>query len=410
MNKFSRNGLCFWRQGLEEVVVNKELCAHNPDPEARTQSDPISPPVSRSQTQHCSRGLSQWTLSLALILVGLYFLLFFRYPVVINSPGPTFDVLGKTRDGVPLIEIKGAKTYPEGNGQLRMTTVSSLGRPGSMVNGLDIITSILNPNSEIIPEESIYPRQLTSKQIKTIGLQQMAQSQLAAESVALSSLGYQVNITCTAAEIPKESPAYGSLKSGDTLVSIAAPNHPAMPIKTIEELHKFLRELPPGTQLKLEVTRKGNPVSLQFPSMAAATGKGSRLGVLLNSSIDVPLDIKFHIKDVGGPSAGTMFALGIVEQLTEQRITSRHNVAGTGTINLAGKVGPISGIPQKMAGAKQDGAEFFLAPSENCADTVGHVPQGLKVTPITTFNDALRALELIRQDRGKDLPTCPQSK
>lgn len=384
--------------------------AHESDFPSCEQSEECSTVNAQCLPTNHTQGLSRWVLAFALIVIGMYFLVFFRYPVVINSPGPTFDVLGKNSEGVSLIEIKGAKTYSKDNGQLRMTTVSSLGGPGSTVNGLDIIRASLNRNTQILPEEEVYPRQLSSKEIKTIGVQQMDQSQLAAESVALKSLGYQVDVTWEVADVPKKSPAFGILQPGDILRTISAENHPTTQITDIEVLHNFLDKVPPETEIKLGLSRKDSPLEVKFKTMKSVQGKGSQLGLLLNSNVKVPLDIKFHLKDVGGPSAGTMFALGIVEQLTPNNITSRHIVAGTGTIDLAGRVGPISGIPQKMAGAKKDGAKFFLAPASNCDEVDGNIPSGLKVTPIATFSDALHALKLIRENHGNDLPGCPSSK
>ncbi|MCI6584325.1 MAG: peptidase S16 [Mobiluncus sp.] len=351
--------------------------------------------------------LSRWVLAFALILIAAFFLLFFPYPVVINSPGPTFDVLGKNDGDIPLIEVKGAKTYPNNNGELRMTTVSTLGGPGSMVNGLDVIGATFDKNSEILPVELVYPKSLTSKDIETIGVRQMDQSQLAAEAVALQSLGYKVEATWSVAEIPKEAGAFGILENGDVLETIRHGEDQPLEITTIETLRDYLATIPAKTEVTLSILRDGNPLEVTFPTMKNSQGKGSQLGILLDSKVNVPLDIKFHLQDVGGPSAGAMFALGIVEQLTPEKITSNHPVAGTGTIDLSGAVGPISGIAQKMAGARADGAEFFLAPAANCDEVDGHIPAGLKVTPVATFDDALRALKTIREDAGKDLPSCP---
>lgn len=356
------------------------------------------------------KSLRPWIVSAVLILAGVYFLVFFRYPVVINYPGPTFDVLGKNQAGIPLIEVKGAKTYPNNNGELRMTTVSSLGGPGSVVNGTDIIWAMLSPHTEILSEQDVYPQSMTSKEIQTIGVQQMDQSQLAAQSVALTHLGYKVDITWEVVDIPKKSPAYGTLKRGDILESISAAQIPSTRITTLESLKSALRKIPAHTDIQLGVRRKGKDVEVKFPTMQSNRFKGSQLGVLLSSKVKLPLEIKFHLQDVGGPSAGTMFALGIVEQLTAEKITSKHPVAGTGTIDLDGKVGPISGIAQKMAGARQDGAEYFLAPRSNCKDTTGNIPTGLKVTPVSSFSEALAALKKIKENHGEDLPSCPSSK
>lgn len=379
-------------------------------PESGTDTPPESPADAPTRTR--SRwSLSRWVLSFALIVLGVYFLFIYSYPVVINYPGPTFDVLGKDSKQTPLIEVKGAKTYPDNNGQLRMTTVSSLGGPGSMVSGWDLIVAVFSPNTTILPEDMVYPRNVSSKDIKKLGVQQMDQSQLSAEAVALETLGYDVNITWSVAEIAKGSPAAGILRKKDVVQTISRPGQTPVSVHTVEDLRKFLKGVPGGDTVELGIIRNGaaQTVSMKTAPVKLAkgkTGKGSQLSIYLASDVDVPLDITFHLKDVGGPSAGTMFALGIVEQLTPEHLTGKSVIAGTGTIDLAGKVGPISGIEQKMAGAKADGAKFFLAPAENCNEVVGNIPKGLRVAKIATFSEALDTVQKIRDGKTSDLPQC----
>ena len=379
-------------------------------PESGTDTPPESPADAPTRTR--SRwSLSRWVLSFALIVLGVYFLFIYSYPVVINYPGPTFDVLGKDSKQTPLIEVKGAKTYPDNNGQLRMTTVSSLGGPGSMVSGWDLIVAVFSPNTTILPEDMVYPRNVSSKDIKKLGVQQMDQSQLSAEAVALETLGYDVNITWSVAEIAKGSPAAGILRKKDVVQTISRPGQTPVSVHTVEDLRKFLKGVPGGDTVELGIIRNGEAqtVSMKTAPIKLAkgkTGKGSQLSIYLASDVDVPLDITFHLKDVGGPSAGTMFALGIVEQLTPEHLTGKSVIAGTGTIDLAGKVGPISGIEQKMAGAKADGAKFFLAPAENCNEVVGNIPKGLRVAKIATFSEALDTVQKIRDGNTSDLPQC----
>ena len=379
-------------------------------PESGTDTPPESPADAPTRTR--SRwSLSRWVLSFALIVLGVYFLFIYSYPVVINYPGPTFDVLGKDSKQTPLIEVKGAKTYPDNNGQLRMTTVSSLGGPGSMVSGWDLIVAVFSPNTTILPEDMVYPRNVSSKDIKKLGVQQMDQSQLSAEAVALETLGYDVNITWSVAEIAKGSPAAGILRKKDVVQTISRPGQTPVSVHTVEDLRKFLKGVPGGDTVELGIIRNGEAqtVSMKTAPIKLAkgkTGKGSQLSIYLASDVDVPLDITFHLKDVGGPSAGTMFALGIVEQLTPEHLTGKSVIAGTGTIDLAGKVGPISGIEQKMAGAKADGAKFFLAPAENCNEVVGNIPKGLRVAKIATFSEALDTVQKIRDGKTSDLPQC----
>lgn len=398
-------------------ALDKEADTPVPEDSLTLESgtDSTSEKPSDTPTHARSRwSLSRWVAGFALIVLGGYFLFLHSYPVVINYPGPTFDVLGKDSKQTPLIEVKGTKTYPDNNGELRMTTVSSLGGPGSMVSGWDLIVAAFSPNTTILPEEMVYPRNVSSKDIKKLGVQQMDQSQLSAEAVALETLGYDVNITWSVAEIVKDSPATGILRKKDVVQTIARPSQTPVRIHTVEDLRKFLDEVPGGDTIELGIIRNGEAQTVSMktaPAMQAngKPGKGSQLSIYLASDVDIPLDITFHLKDVGGPSAGTMFALGIVEQLTPEHLTGKSVIAGTGTIDLAGKVGPISGISQKMAGAKADGAKFFLAPSDNCNEVVGNIPKGLTVAKIATFSEALDAVRKIRDGKTSELPQCALS-
>jgi PDZ domain-containing protein len=129
--------------------------------------------------------------------------------------------------------------------------------------------------------------------------------------------------------------------------------------------------------------------------------------VLLSSDFTFPFDVSISLDNVGGPSAGMMFALGIVDNLTPGDLTGGKHIAGTGTITADGNVGAIGGIAQKMIGARQHGATMFLAPAANCSDVVGHVPDGLQVVKVETLADATAAVE--RLGSGQDtagLPTC----
>jgi PDZ domain-containing protein len=132
------------------------------------------------------------------------------------------------------------------------------------------------------------------------------------------------------------------------------------------------------------------------------------LGINVQSDYEFPFDVEIQLDKVGGPSAGMMFALGIIDKLTPGSIQGGEDVAGTGTINQAGTVGPIGGIRQKLFGAERAGAEWFLAPADNCAEVAGHVPDGLTVVAVETLDDALTALETIRTGTDTDtLPGCP---
>jgi PDZ domain-containing protein len=139
------------------------------------------------------------------------------------------------------------------------------------------------------------------------------------------------------------------------------------------------------------------------------TGQGdgrALLGILIDPQYDFPVDVTIQIEDIGGPSAGTMFALGIIDLMTEADELDGAVVAGTGTMDVDGRVGPIGGIEQKMYGALRDGAQWFLAPAGNCAEVVGHEPDGLEVVRVATLDEARTAMEAIGAGEGEDLPRC----
>src|SRR5690606_23641311 len=134
------------------------------------------------------------------------------------------------------------------------------------------------------------------------------------------------------------------------------------------------------------------------------------IGITLTTDYDFPIDVTIQLDNVGGPSAGMMFALGIVDELTPGPLTGGNDIAGTGTIDATGAVGPIGGIRQKLYGARDAGADFFLAPSSNCDEVVGHIPDGLQVISTSTLTDSLEAIEVIA-DGGdvESLPACEAS-
>src|SRR5690606_2869586 len=121
------------------------------------------------------------------------------------------------------------------------------------------------------------------------------------------------------------------------------------------------------------------------------------VGISLTTDYDFPVDVRLQLDNVGGPSAGMMFALGIIDTLTPGGLNGGKKIAGTGTIDAAGTVGPIGGIRQKLYGARDAGATVFLAPESNCDEVVGHVPDGLDVFRTGTLEESMRILDVIAE-------------
>ena len=173
----------------------------------------------------------------------------------------------------------------------------------------------------------------------------------------------------------------------------------------VEGYQRLIEEVPAGEPIPMTVRRGGEELSLEVPT--ATVDGASRMGVVLAPGHEFPMDVQISVGEIGGPSAGMIFSLSVYDELTPGALTGGHAIAGTGTIAADGAVGPIGGIRQKMVGARETGAEYFLAPSGNCEEVLGHVPDGLDVVAVSTFEDALEATGTIADtDSIEGLPTC----
>ena len=319
-------------------------------------------------------------------------------PYAVLSPGPITNTLGNGPDGKPLITVADKDTYPT-TGALDFTTVEVFGGPKNPANGWDWVIGHLDRTSVVVPEEAIFPKGVTSKQVEEESAAEMAGSQQEAIVVALRGLGQKVPEVVTISELTKDSPAKGVLRAGDVVVSIDGKA-----FASSDGLRAAVRTHKPGETVVLTVRRAG--AQQVIPVKTAAAQGQTVLGVFLKTTFDLPTKVSIDAGEVGGPSAGMMFSLAIYDKLTPWALTGGEKIAGTGTINSTGAVGPIGGIQQKLTGAKRGGATWFLAPAENCDEVVGHVPDGLQVVKVATFAQARDAVEAIGAKRAASLPTC----
>lgn len=319
-------------------------------------------------------------------------------PYVVESAGPTFNTLGQDGDK-PVITVSGHETYPA-KGNLDLTTVLMAGGPKSPASIYDLFRAWLDKSKAVYPEELIYPKGTTAEQTVQQGEIAMETSQENAVAAALRELDIPFEQRLTVAGLSDDSPSSGKLQEGDRLLAING--------KAITSMSVVQAELSAGAgaPVVVGIDRNGSTTSVTVTPTKNASDRYV-LGVLLSSDFTFPFDVKISLDNVGGPSAGMMFALGIVDTLTPGDLTGGRHVAGTGTITADGAVGPIGGVAQKMIGARQHGATMFLAPAANCADVVGNVPDGLQVVKVETLADAKAAVE--RLGSGQDtsgLPTC----
>lgn len=339
------------------------------------------------------------TLGISLLLtVGLLVaIMFIPAPYVVRSPGPTENTLGE-ENGVPLIEVSGAETYPA-SGELRLTTVSVSGGPGYPADALQVLRGWIDDKRSVYPVEAIFPEDRSADEVAEQNTADMVSSQENATVAALTEVGYTVPATMTVVDSIPGTGAEGLLEPEDVIVSFNGTD-----LVTYQELIEDIEGTEPGTEVTLGVERDGEDVDVVLPT----TDNYGRtiLGVYLDPVFDLPVDVTIQIEDIGGPSAGTMFALGIIDVLTPDDEAGGHVIAGTGTMSVDGLVGPIGGIQQKLYGAQRDGATWFLAPEANCDEVVGNIPDGLEVTAVGTLEQALDAVTAIGSDVTSDLPTC----
>ena len=320
-------------------------------------------------------------------------------PYVKLAPGPTFNVIGEN-DGEPFIRIEGTTTYPV-TGNLDMTTVRESGGPRGGLTFVEAIGAWFSTADAVVPRELIYPDDVTGEEVRQRQAALFSTSESDAVGAALTFLGVPVSTEVVATAVLADAPAGEFFEPRDAIVSIDGT-----PITEPGQVVEIVRAKPIGSTFAFEVERQGEPVVFDITSEANPTDSQiPYLGVTVGLFFTPDFDIDFTLQDVGGPSAGLMFATGIVDKLTPEDLTAGGHVAGTGTIDPDGNVGPVGGIRQKLAGARDAGAELFVMPERHCAEAQGHVPDGLTVVPVTTLTEAVDAIRA--WTAGESLGACP---
>lgn len=342
-----------------------------------------------------------------LLLLAVAF--FLPVPFVKLAPGPTFNVIG-TDDGEPVIRISGAETYPV-TGNLDMTTVLESGGPRGGLTFVDAIASWLDPSDAVVPRELIFPDDVTGEQVQQRQAMLFSTSESDAVAAALNYLKMPVISTTVVTAVFQGSPADGVLVPKDEILAIDGTK-----VTAPDQVAKAIRARPIGTTFAITVRRDGvekdgsmqDNVEQTVQVTSAANPDNAEvpyIGITVGTFYSAGFPIDFTLTDVGGPSAGLMFATGIVDKLTPDNLTDGKHIAGTGTIEPDGTVGPIGGIRQKMAGARNAGAELFLMPKAHCTEAAGHIPDGLTVVPVETLTQGVEAIQAYTA--GKPVASCP---
>ena len=342
------------------------------------------------------------------LLLGLIAVaVFVPVPFASYHPGPTFDVLGET-DGQEIIQVSGAKTYRD-DGEIRMTTVS-VSQEGVEKNIFEVMGDWIDPDSAVYPYDIVHPPGTTKEQEEVQGQVQMVSSQDNAIAAALRELDYEVTPALEVLSITPGTPADGALAVRDIFVSVDG-----VPITADEAGQEALLDAIQGAEDGQKLELRGAPrrqggdrpggAPRRSPTRTATTRR--QIGIQLGLGFIFPFSVTVNIADnIGGPSAGLMFALSIYDTLTPGSLTGGQEIAGTGELDSEGIVGPIGGIQQKIAAARETGAELFLVPAANCADALGANNGDMRLVRATTFEETLDAVETWVEDEDADLPSC----
>ena len=344
----------------------------------------------------------QLTLFVAIsgVLLAALAAVFVPVPYVILSPGPTLNTLGRGPSGRSLIQITGHPVYPTA-GHLNLVTVSFQGGPSNSLNVFAALRAWLTPHEAVVPQEELFIPGQTQQQVVQQDTQQMTSSQQTATAAALCVLGIKFQVVDTIAVVAKGLPADGVLRRGDVITAVDGKN-----VTCKASAASLIRARSPGDPVTLTIARTvgGHRVIRQFHLKTAAVQGTPVVGVRVAESYVFPFNVRIRVGDIGGPSAGLMFALGIADKLTPGNLTAGRFVAGTGEISADGSVSAIGGIQQKMAGARQAGATLFLTPAANCPDTAGAVPAGMRLVKVRNLAGAMSALHALAA--GRSVPSC----
>ncbi len=329
---------------------------------------------------------------------------------VIERPGEeTPDVLGTIEiDGSPvsLIDIPSQTTYPT-TGSLHMLTVSTIGNRERQPSWFQVFQAWIDPTQEIVPLDEAFPDGQTTEQSQDLSAAMMAQSQQSAIAAALSATGYDYETTVSVGALAKDGPSADLLEVGDVITAVNAK-----PVDDPVGLRALIAESGADKPLTVTVTRKGAQVDVVItPVLGTGDDPQPVIGIEAATNFVFPFEVSIEQGDIGGPSAGQIFALGIIDKLTPGALVDGLAVAGTGTITPTGEIGPIGGITQKLYGADRAGAHIFLAPLSNCADiAAGSVPDGMDIYAVSTLADSLYVLNTLTSGASSGmLPRCPVS-
>ena len=316
-------------------------------------------------------------------------------PFVALGPGPTFNTLSEV-DGKQVVDITGTAVDPT-TGNLNMTTVSV----PDQISIFEAFGFWASGRHGLVPRAEVYPPEKSKEEIDEGNKADFQDSESKAETAALAQLKMNFPVGLQVGNVSDDGPAKDALKRDDQLISIND-----VPVQTVRNVQDAVAAVKPQSDLTVKF-RRGGKDETAVVKVGARPDDNSKgyLGVTPVEKPLVPFDVDFNLADIGGPSAGLMFSLAVVDKLSPGELSGGKFIAGTGTIEDSGEVGPIGGIPYKMIAAREAGATTFLVPAKNCDEARQQAPDGLLLVKVDKLADAVTSLEKLRSG-GTDLPSC----
>jgi PDZ domain-containing protein len=312
-----------------------------------------------------------------LALIGLVFALnFYQLPVVALSPGPMEDVLAR-------LKVEGSPVYGS-EGKLYLTSVGI----DDNVRFYEALLDMANRDIQLVPRGRLYPEDQDSEEVDEENAQLMDRSKETATVVALREVGYDIEPSgVRITQVVSGAPADGKLKAGDEILRADG-----RAVDSTEEVRKAITSHKPGERVDFRVKRDKDErtVSVEVQEVE----NEPRVGILLRDLFpDLPVKVTIETQNnIGGPSAGLMFTLSIIDKLTSEDLTGGRRIAGTGAIDLDGSVLPVGSVDEKLIAVHRLGVTTFLIPADNCDEVRGQVPDGLRLVKVAKLDDALRFL------------------
>ncbi|MCK8816939.1 PDZ domain-containing protein [Natroniella sulfidigena] len=332
------------------------------------------------------KGLIENKRLLSLIAIGILIAILFFWPsnYYIVSPG-------KAERLAPMIEIEEAADIYPVEGDIMLTSVSM--KRASLIES--IYVRLFTPDLVELRSGDFLPPGVDMDEYFDLMQEMMEESQMKAKAVALQKAGYETKITGEGAQVVKvleDSDAYDKLQVDDIIVAIDD-----QPVELLTEVINKVQAREGGAEVKVTVERNGEEKDFLIETKVSGESSAQpSIGVLISPyqrEYELPIEVSIEAGQIGGPSAGSMFTLEIYNRLTEEDLTEDVQIAGTGTISLEGEVGKIDGVKQKIAAAKEEGADIFFVPVGNQQEVEGVEKEEIEIVIVEDIDQIISYLE-----------------